>query len=144
MGVLTSKVAEKQGQVVPSGVSDGGALFIDGQKHSMEKKKKRFFMMTSMDSSRRMLLACIRQSITLLQGERVSLDEMEHDAEQGQSRQEVEGEGQMGNENDRKMRGKKGRGISERERNGRRRRTEKEGREERRGKSRQEDRRQRT
>ena len=83
MGELISKVAEKQGQVVPSGVSDGGAPFIDGQKHSMEKKK-RFFMMTSMDSSRRMLLACIRQSITLLQGERVRLDEMEHDAEQGQ------------------------------------------------------------
>ena len=38
MGELISKVAEKQGQVVPSGVSDGGAPFIDGQKHSMEKK----------------------------------------------------------------------------------------------------------
>ena len=40
------------------------------------------------------------------------MDEMEHDAEQGQSRQEVEGEGQMGNDHDRKMRGKKEEGLA--------------------------------
>lgn len=37
IGMLTSNVAGKQGRVVPSGVSDGGAQFIDGQKHSMKK-----------------------------------------------------------------------------------------------------------
>ena len=57
-------------------------------------------------------MACIRLSITLVQGERVCSDEMEQDAEQGQRREEKV-EGRKGNG---KRKGQKDVGKEQKER----------------------------